>query len=175
MTLKAIEEMLSRIDSTNELVKIKDAVNERIKEEAAKVLKPYTDEVIYRLDVLDDIWNLTGDTSCSNSGPNGSLVCGYGPFKGQPFCSFELDRYLGRRIDHPVTGIGVLSEVSGKYCIAHSERCANPACRKTVVFYQVPGGGSKTCFRYAYYDKTFKDMIDLGESRICCKKCRKRT
>ncbi len=173
MQSQMLEDIFSTIDSTGDLVRIKSKLDERIKEEAAKVLKPYTDEVISRLDVLDDIWNLTGDTSCSNSGPDGSLVCGYGPFKGKPFCSFELDRYLGRRIDHPATGIGVLSKVNGKYCIAHSECCANPACRKTVVFYQVPGGGSKTCFRYAYFDKAFKDIIDLGEHYVCCKKCRK--
>ena len=171
MKSELFEKIFAHVNSTDDLVDIKRALDTLLKEVAAKVLEPYTDKIIWQLDVLADIWDLRGDI-CSSSGPDGVSLNGLDPYKGKPFCYRELDRYLGRKVEHPATGVGIFSKINDEYCIAHSMECANPACKKLVKIYQVPGGGSKTCFRYAYYDKAFKERISLAEYHICCKKCR---
>ena len=91
---------MNRVDSISELNCVERQWVERMKELAALVLKPGTDEVIDDLHVLDYLWHLDGDYCISGD---------------QVYHRRALDYYLGRKVEHHMLGEGTLFKIAYEY------------------------------------------------------------
>lgn len=166
--LERIRELIGMVDSLWLLNGIYRNWEDRMKELAAVVLKPGTDEVLDEYDgalaALDYIWDLHGDYS----------------FKGgqsEPFRPRALDYYVGRKFRH-VWGTGELVKLSKdgehppRYGVRVRLACGTEGCKNKITVYAAPG-----CHNGAFcyvYDREGNYLADLRNQWFKCNSCSKR-